>query len=224
MKVSRLSLALVALLVMGSAPVASARVPDHVQIERAAHGFWRIGPRGADRFTAVGAFVWGERGEDEPADEALFGALFRMRCIHEKVKNGSMTTCRGTAGVHGELTDREFQMDPLMRAASLELKNKGTTYRVAWEAAGPAGFYSATEGCVTLGSNGEEEESGEGHGGGSFQPATATVDAFGHELTSKGFFGAFMETGVMITECDMKRNLDAMKAGDFSKLRFVFPR
>ncbi len=226
MKLRKLSLVPAAILMLCSSPAASARVavPDHVRIDRGAHGFWRIGPPGAARFTAIGAFVWGQRNEEHPDSETLFGGLFRMRCVREQDRSGSMTMCAGTGGVGGELDDRQFQMDPLMRAATLELEKKGRTYRAEWASTDVPTFYSSSEACVTFGSNGEEEERGEGEGGGTFQPASATVDAFGRELTTSGedFFDAFMETGLMITECDMERNLQALERGDFSALRFRF--
>lgn len=197
--------------------------PASVRNERTAIAMFTFPDGGDDRFPFVAAVAFGYSVDGE--NERLFGAFVKGNCVRERGKNWVSIGCSGRSGVGGRLRDGEFQMDPALRSASMDLSEKGKTYRVQWAAHEGPGLFQASEWCF---SNGSEEPDGEGHGGGVYQDALARGSAFGRKLESSGRWvdHASMDEGGMVTQCTWlsSRDMDALRAGRYEDVTFELRR
>ena len=216
---------LAAALLFGALPAHSMPDPGPfiVRNERTAVAMFTFPDSGDGRFPFVAAFAFGYAVDG--GKERLFGVFLKGNCERDRGKKWVSIGCSGSDGVGGRLRDGEFQMDPALRSASLDLSEKGKTYEVAWTAHEGPGLFQSSEWCF---SNGSEETDGEGHGGGLYQDAIARGSAFGRELKSSGRWvdHALMEEGGMVTQCTWlsSRDLDALRQGRYSDVTFEFQR
>jgi hypothetical protein len=176
-----------------------------------------------DRFPFIAALAFGYA--TDGGEERLFGAMVKGSCTRDRGDGWVSLTCGGRDGVGGRLRHGEFEMDPALQRASLDLSDKRETYRVEWTADGPWGLYQSSEWCYAAGS---EEPEGEGHGGGLYQDAIASGAAFGRKLQSskRWIDHAAMDRGGMVTQCSRlsPRDLDALRAGRYDRVSFEIRR
>lgn len=123
---------LLSVLVAGLVMPAPVRADDGVETNRLAIGLLSLKPKGGS-VPFVGALIR-ERvsGGETTASFALFngfcpeGSSDLMECMISS--NGY---------VSGELKEREFEIDPLLRSAYLDITRRGTTHQVSWSATTP---------------------------------------------------------------------------------------
>lgn len=220
MKMRRaIALAAVTAAALSTVPTSSAMVPDSVQLSKLAFAAWSSAPDEDGRFTEIGAFGFSIRYHDSTTEE-LYGGFSRARCTRTKRPRMTIVSCRVFAGVGGPIAGDDFEMDPALRSARLSITEKGTTHEATWSAEGDPGISRYWEMCYTVG---EEEEAGEGHGAGVFQPSRAEGRALGRKLAGRRHFAALI-TEVTVTECRFmsQRSLDALRSGQWDEVRYTY--
>ena len=70
----------------------------------------------------------GATAEDGPGAEAI---VAKLPCDVERYRRYLVVECRGRVGYRAIAPD-QFQMDPLLRTASLTVRSRGRTHRIEW--------------------------------------------------------------------------------------------
>ncbi len=139
--------------------------------EQWADGSWIVGkgPRPAFCF-AIGIRTLAEDGLN------TIGAVGKGSCEIEKGKNWTMISCMGR-GRAKEIPMEDFQMDPLLESASLQVRLSGYRHKIGWVGRGRApmasGGVQASEGYATAAAD-------------VFRLARAAGRVFGRKLSSGG--------------------------------------
>lgn len=188
-----LQISLVALLAAQGA--ASAQAPEHIREEASVDASWVIPTQTKGRSTwySIGAFRNQERaaGKDDTWGFFLIGECRRGK---------QMTMCMGSGPFRP--MKQGFEMAPDLSSAHVSLKHKGKLYEAHIEAQGAFDFFWAYEGCMSFDDEGNTEDEGEGQGGGAYRFGTAEGTFAGKELTADDRSEAFLESGVMATQCE----------------------
>jgi len=207
-----MAIAVVLLALLAPAPTGAA--PLAVKRQQGADAIWLVATGVKNHFTGYYASAH----LDEPDGDGDFSwdsaSIGKGRCVREKDKFGTSTSCTFTGWAQGTASDN-FTMDPVMEEAELELKRKGETFRVHWTG-NDWGLYQAGEGCISS----DDEEPREGHGGGLLRIARAKGDIFGEHVVSKGTFGAMLMSGAMVTQCTRFDALSNLGPGETVRITF----
>jgi len=202
--------------------VAPASGEPNVRRYEEAFADWLLPTATKNEFKWLGAYAVRGTNVAGTGHPISYAGFVEGDCIRRKKPDYISITCGSTRSIFAD-PEKDFEMTPLATEARLSVRRRGRTHVARWDLAEAGGAYVMSEYCFTVGP-GEEEQEGEGHGAGIWNPAEARGRFFGHRFrdpTRARWSGLL--SGAMVTTCSF-RTVDYDPGSGSLHVQYRIPR